>query len=39
MAAILDAVAARGDLDVIAITDHERLDAALAAQAMARRRG
>lgn len=37
--AILGAVAARGDLDVIAIADHDRLDAALAAQAMARRRG
>ena len=36
---ILELVAARGDLDVIAITDHERVDAALAAQAMARRRG
>ena len=39
VAAILDAVAARGDLDVIGIADHDRLDAALAAQAMARRRG
>ncbi len=28
---ILDHVAARGELDVIAITDHERIDAALAA--------
>jgi predicted metal-dependent phosphoesterase TrpH len=36
---ILDHVAARDDLDVIAITDHERIDAALAAQAMARDRG
>jgi predicted metal-dependent phosphoesterase TrpH len=33
---ILDHVAERGELDVIAITDHERIDAALAAQAMAR---
>ena len=32
-------VAARGDLDVIAITDHERIDAALAARAMAVDRG
>jgi predicted metal-dependent phosphoesterase TrpH len=39
VAAILDRVAARGDLDVIAITDHDRIDAALAAQAMARRGG
>ncbi|HTS14222.1 MAG TPA: PHP domain-containing protein [Candidatus Sulfotelmatobacter sp.] len=39
VAAILDAVAARGDLDVIGIADHDRVDAALAAQAMARRRG
>ncbi len=36
---ILDHVAARDDLDVIAITDHERIDAAVAAQAMARDRG
>ena len=36
---ILDHVAERGQLDVIAITDHERIDAALAAQAMARDRG
>ena len=36
---ILDRVAARGDLDVIAIADHDRVDAALAAQAMARQRG
>ena len=36
--AILEHVAA-GDLDVIAITDHERIDAALAARAMARDRG
>ena len=39
VASILDHVAARGDLDVIAITDHERIDAALAAQSMARDRG
>ena len=39
VASILDHVAARGDLDVIAITDHERIDAAVAAQAMARDRG
>jgi predicted metal-dependent phosphoesterase TrpH len=37
--AILDHVAARGDLDVIAITDHERIDAAVAARDMARDRG
>jgi predicted metal-dependent phosphoesterase TrpH len=30
---------ARGDLDVIAITDHERIDAALAGQTLARDRG
>lgn len=36
---ILDHVAAMGDLDVIAITDHERIDAALAARAMAADRG
>ncbi len=36
---ILDDVAERRELDVIAITDHERIDAALAAQAMARDRG
>ena len=36
---ILELVAARADLDVIAITDHERIDAALAARVMARRRG
>jgi predicted metal-dependent phosphoesterase TrpH len=35
---ILDAAAAR-ELDVIAITDHERIDAALAARAMAVERG
>lgn len=39
VAEILETVAARDDLDVIAITDHERVDAALAARAMARRRG
>ncbi|HXX61124.1 MAG TPA: PHP domain-containing protein [Candidatus Sulfotelmatobacter sp.] len=33
--AILERVAARGDLDVIAIADHDRIDAALAARAMA----
>ena len=37
--AILDHVEARTDLDVIAITDHERIDAAVAAQAIARDRG
>ena len=36
---ILDHVRLRTDLDVIAITDHERIDAALAARAIARRRG
>jgi hypothetical protein len=36
---ILDHVVAGGTLDVIAITDHERIDAALAARAMARDRG
>ena len=36
---ILDDVAARGELDVIAITDHERIDAAVAAKAIARDRG
>jgi predicted metal-dependent phosphoesterase TrpH len=36
---ILDHLAARGALDVIAITDHERIDAALAARAMAQDRG
>ena len=39
IAAILDHLAARDDLDVIAITDHERIDAALAARAMATDRG
>jgi predicted metal-dependent phosphoesterase TrpH len=37
--AILDHVERETDLDVIAITDHERVDAAVAAQAMARDRG
>ena len=37
--AILDHVERRTDLDVIAITDHERIDAAVAARAMARDRG
>ena len=36
---ILDHVAARGDLDVVAITDHERIDAAVAARAVALDRG
>lgn len=36
---ILERVAADGWLDVIAITDHERIDAAVAAQAMAADRG
>jgi predicted metal-dependent phosphoesterase TrpH len=35
VAAILDAVEHRTDLDVIAITDHERIDAAVAARTMA----
>ena len=39
IAAILDHVQTRTDLDVIAITDHERIDAAVAAQAIARDRG
>ena len=39
IAAILDHVEARTDLDVIAITDHERIDAAVAAQTIARDRG
>ena len=38
VAEILDA-AERAALDVIAITDHERLDAALAARSMAEARG
>jgi predicted metal-dependent phosphoesterase TrpH len=37
--AILDRVSERGELDVIAIADHERIDAALAARAMAVDRG
>lgn len=37
--AILDHVERHTDLDVIAITDHERIDAALAARAMAADRG
>jgi predicted metal-dependent phosphoesterase TrpH len=36
---ILERVEADGILDVIAITDHERIDAALAARAIARERG
>jgi predicted metal-dependent phosphoesterase TrpH len=36
---ILDFVQARTELDVIAITDHERIDAALAARTVARDRG
>jgi predicted metal-dependent phosphoesterase TrpH len=36
---ILDHVERATDLDVIAITDHERIDAALAAQAISRDRG
>jgi predicted metal-dependent phosphoesterase TrpH len=36
---ILDHVERATDLDVIAITDHERVDAALAARAIARERG
>ena len=36
---ILEAVEAAGFLDVIAIADHERIDAAVAARAMARDRG
>ncbi len=37
--AIIEHVAKLGDLDVIAITDHERIDAALAGRAIARDRG
>ncbi len=37
--AILDHVHRRGDLDVIAITDHERIDAAVAARKLATDRG
>lgn len=36
---IIDRVEAQGDLDVLAITDHERIDAALVGRAMARDRG
>ncbi|HET8786236.1 MAG TPA: PHP-associated domain-containing protein [Candidatus Limnocylindrales bacterium] len=36
---ILEDVAARGELDVIAITDHERIDAALAGRSIAQDRG
>ena len=36
---ILERVVAQGDLDVIAITDHERIDAALAARSIALDRG
>jgi predicted metal-dependent phosphoesterase TrpH len=39
VAAILDHVERNTDLDVIAITDHERIDAAVAARAMAADRG
>ena len=39
VAQILDHVERQTDLSVIAITDHERIDAALAAQAMAADRG
>ena len=39
VADILDHVEARTDLDVIAISDHERIDAALVARSMARDRG
>ncbi|HET7701867.1 MAG TPA: PHP-associated domain-containing protein [Candidatus Limnocylindrales bacterium] len=39
IAAILDHVERATDLDVIAITDHERIDAALAARTMARELG
>ncbi len=37
--AILEHVVARAELDVIAITDHERIDAAVAGRAIARDRG
>jgi len=37
--AIIEDVARRGGLDVIAITDHERIDAALAGRAIAQDRG
>jgi predicted metal-dependent phosphoesterase TrpH len=36
---VLEHVEANLDLDVIAITDHERIDAAVAARAVARERG
>jgi predicted metal-dependent phosphoesterase TrpH len=36
---IIERVAGRGDLDVIAITDHERIDAAVAGRAIALDRG
>ncbi len=39
IAEILDVAEVRTELDVIAITDHERIDAALAARAIARDRG
>jgi predicted metal-dependent phosphoesterase TrpH len=39
VAEILDHVETRTELDVIAITDHERIDAALAARSMARDHG
>jgi hypothetical protein len=39
VAEVLDHVETQTDLDVIAISDHERIDAALAARAMARDRG
>ena len=39
VAEILEHVERRTDLDVIAITDHERIDAAVAARSMARDRG
>jgi predicted metal-dependent phosphoesterase TrpH len=39
IAEILDVAEREAELDVIAITDHERIDAALAARAMARDRG
>lgn len=39
VAEVLDHAERRTHLDVIAITDHERIDAALAARAMARARG
>ena len=39
IATILDQVEHSTDLDVVAITDHERIDAALAARRMARELG